>query len=137
MFFLKIRYADISFCERTLMCKFYTMNKVLLITGQVQIIDPKKFVIAVLNVDSKTFIVYMAIRKREEMPMHFESQAQIEAQTGAQVGAPQFGKAATKILAKYFNYSNVFLAENAAKLPQNIGMNEHIMKLEDGKQAPF
>ena len=45
------------FGERTLTWKFYTTNKSLLITEQVQLIDPKEFIIAALDADSKTFIV--------------------------------------------------------------------------------
>ena len=38
---------------------------------------------------------------------------------------------------EYFDYSNVFLAENATELPENTGINEHAIKLEEGKQPPF
>ena len=59
--FLKISNADVSFDERILTWKSYTTNEVLLTTKQVQLIDPKVFVIAALDVDSKTFVVHMAI----------------------------------------------------------------------------
>ena len=55
----------------------------------------------------------------------------------AQIGALLFDKALTEVLAEYSDYSDVFLAENAAKLPDNIGINEHAIKLEEGKQPPF
>ena len=35
--------------------------------------------------DSKTFIVYVAIQEREEMAMDPDRKAQIEAQSGAQI----------------------------------------------------
>ena len=50
-----------SFGEKTLIWRTYTTNKALLTTKQVQIIDKKDFVIAALDVDSKIFIVPMAI----------------------------------------------------------------------------
>ena len=89
--------------------------------------------------------MYVAIRKREEMPIHFESQAQIEAeahidaqsQTRAQVGALIFNKAPTEVSAEYSDYSDVFLEKNAAELPENTGINKHAIKLEEGKQPPF
>ena len=34
---------------------------------------------------------------------------------------------------EYSDYNNVFLAENTAKLPENTGMNEHAIKLEEAK----
>ena len=89
--------------------------------------------------------MHVIIRKQEEMPMHFERQAQIEAkahidaqgQSGAQVGALLFDEAPTEVPAEYSDYSDVFSAENAAELPENTGMNEHAIKLEEGKQPPF
>ena len=38
---------------------------------------------------------------------------------------------------KYFNYSNVFLVENVVKLLENTKINEHAIKLEEGKQPSF
>ena len=63
------------------------------------------------------------------MPVHFEKQAQI--------GVLLFDKASTEVLAEYSNYNNVFLAENAAEFLENTGINEHAIKLEEGKQLPF
>ena len=40
-------------------------------------------------------------------------------------------------MAKYSNYSDIFLVENAAELPENFGMNEHAIKLEEDKQSSF
>ena len=75
------------------------------------------------------FLMHMAIWKQEKMPVHSEMQAQ--------VGALLSDKTPTKILVKYSNYNNIFLMENVAKLLENIGMNEHAIKLEEGKQLPF
>ena len=61
MLFLKISNTDVLFGKKTLIWKFYTTSKVLPTIEQVQIIDKKDFVIVTLNVNSKTFIVYMAI----------------------------------------------------------------------------
>ena len=41
----------------------YTINKTLFIIEQVQIISPKKFIIVVLDINSKIFMVQMAIQK--------------------------------------------------------------------------
>ena len=129
MLFLKINNADMSFGERIFIWKTYTINKTLPIIKQVQIIDPKEFDIAVLNIDSETFVVYIAIRKQEKMLMYSKKQAQ--------VGALLFVKALTKVLAKYSNYSNIFLVENAVELPENTGINKHIIKLKKDKQLSF
>ena len=127
--FLKISNVGIAFGERTLTWKTYTTNEALPTTEQIQVVKLKEFVIAALDTDSKTFIVYVAIRKREEMPVYAEKQAQVEALI--------FNEASTKVPIEYSDYSNVFSAENAAELPENTGINEHAIKLKKGKQLPF
>ena len=147
--FLKISNADMAFGKRPLMWKSYTTNKALLTTKQVQLVDPKEFVIAALDADSETFVEHVAIQKREEMVMDPDRKAQIKAQSGTQtqsgaqiqsgiqVGTLLFDEAPTEVPAEYFNYSDVFSAENAAELLENTGMNEHAIELEEGKQPPF
>ena len=82
-----------------------------------------------LDIDSKTFVVYVTIGKQEEILVHSEKQAQI--------GALLFNKAFTEVLAEYSDYSNVFSAKNAVKLLENTRINEHVIKLEKGKQPSF
>ena len=129
MLFLKISNADVLFGKGTLTWRTYTTNEALATTKQVQIVNPKEFVIAALDVDSETFVVHVAIREQEEIPVHSKRQAQ--------VGALLFDKAPTKVLAEYSDYSDVFSVENAAELPENTGINEHAIELEEGKQPPF
>ena len=40
-------------------------------------------------------------------------------------------------MVEYSNYNNVFLAENAAKLPEIIEINKYTIKLEEDKQSSF
>ena len=61
--FLKISNANVAFGEGTLTWKFYTTNKAIPTTKQVQLVDSKEFVIAALDADSETFIVHVAIRE--------------------------------------------------------------------------
>ena len=135
--FLKISNANVAFGEVTLTWKSYTTNKALSTTERVQLVDPKEFVIAALDADSETFVVHVAIREQEEMAMNPDRKAQIEAQSGAQVGALLFDEAPTEVPVEYSDYSNVFSAENAAELPETTGMNKHAIELEEGKQPPF
>ena len=122
-----------SFGKKILIWRTHTINKVLLTTKQVQIINKKNFVIAALDTNSNTFMIYMVIWEQEEMLMYSKKQAQIKAQNGAQVETLLFDKSPTEILMEYFYYSNVFLAKNAVKLLENIRINEYIIKLEEGK----
>ena len=82
-----------------------------------------------MDVNSETFVMHVAIREQEKMPVHSKRQAQ--------VGALLFDEASTEILAEYSNYSDVFSVENAAELPENTGINEHAIKLEKSKQQLF
>ena len=129
MLFLKISLANMLFSEETLTLKTYTTNNTLFTTKWVQIIYPKQFVIPALDVDSETFVMPVGIQEREKMPVHSKKQAQ--------VGALLFNKASTEVPAEYSYYSNVFSAENAAKLLENTGINEYAIKLKKGKQPPF
>ena len=63
MSFLKLSNADILFGKKILMWKIYTTNKALSTTKQVQIINKKDFIIAALDINSKTFVMHIAIRE--------------------------------------------------------------------------
>ena len=98
-----------AFGEKILTWNIYTTNKALPTTKQVQLIDPKAFVIATLDAESEIFVGYVAIQEQKEMPVHSKKQAQ--------VGALLFDKAQIEVLAEYSNYGNVFSAENVTELP--------------------
>ena len=72
MFFLKISNVDVLFGKKTLTWRTYTTHKALLTTKQVQIINKKDFIIVALDANSETFVMHMAIREWEKMPMHFK-----------------------------------------------------------------
>ena len=86
-----------------------------------------------LDANNKTFVMHMAIREQEKMPVHFEKQAQIK----AQVRALLFNKAPIEVLAEYSDYSDIFSVEYAAELPKNTKIKKHAIKLEEDKQSPF
>ena len=77
--FLKISNADIAFGEETLTWKSYITNKALPTTKRVQLVNPKEFVIRVLDIDGKTFVVHVAIWEQEEIAMDLGRKAQVEA----------------------------------------------------------
>ena len=83
MSFLKISNANVSFGEKTLMWKSYITNKALSTIKQVQIINPKKFVIVALDADSEIFVIHIAIRECEKMFIDPVRKTQIEVQSKA------------------------------------------------------
>ena len=135
--FLKISNVDVVFGKETLTWKLYTTNKALPNIEQVQLVDLNKFVIAMLNADSETFVVHVAIQEQKKMVIDPVRKTQIEAQSGVQNGAQVegliFNKAPIEVPVEYSNYSNVFSAENVAELLENIGINEHAIELKKGK----
>ena len=48
-----------------------------------------------------------------------------------------FDETLTIIMAKYFNYNNVFLVKNIVELLKNTRINNHIIKLKKNKQLLF
>ena len=86
-----------------------------------------------MDANNKTFMMYVAIQKREKMPIYSKKQAQIK----AQVKALLFNKAPTKVPTEYSDYSNVFSAEYAMELPKNTRINEYAIELKEDKQSPF
>ena len=50
------------------------------------------------------------------------------------MGALLFNKAPTEVFVEYSNYSNIFLMENLADVPENFKINEHAIKLEKDKK---
>ena len=40
-------------------------------------------------------------------------------------------------MVEYSDYGNVFLAKYKAELPENIGINKHVIQLKEGKQPLF
>ena len=97
----------------------------------------KRIYYTALDADNEIFVVHMAIWERKKIVVDPGRKAQIEAQSKAQVGALLFNKTFIEVLAEYSNYNNVFLAENAAELLKNTEINEHAIKLKEGKQLLF
>lgn len=72
-----------------------------------------------LKVDNKMFVLYMIIKKQEQMKIFSDKKTQIEkqkqskAQSRSQVRVLLFSKVPTIILANYSDYKNFFLVKNA------------------------
>lgn len=60
MLFLTFSIADVLFIKQKLIWKLYTLAEDLLTTKYIHITSQKKFLIIVLNLDKKAFLVYIA-----------------------------------------------------------------------------
>ena len=92
-------------------------------TKRVEIINKKEFAVAVLNVNNETFIHIAALEESTTISIHHSYQAQVTLLTNEE----------TKILAKYFNFSNVFSSGYATELLKYTEINDHPIDLLDNK----
>ena len=122
MLFFTLGNFDIQFAEKKLIWKTYTTKEALLITRQVEIIDQKEFARVVLNKNIEVFVVHVS-SLGSKITIHLAKEAQL---------ALLLAKKVT-VLAKYLDFANVFLEESANILPEQIGANEHTIKLQEGK----
>ena len=131
MLFLTLNNADIQFAEKELTWKSYTAAEALPTTNQVELIDKKEFAKPALDEEFETFVVYVAAMEGPlaGMAIHPLREAQILALI--QDEAP------TKVLSKYADYADVFSFDLAMELPENTSINEHAIKLQNGKQPPY
>lgn len=79
------------------MWRFYITNEALLIIEQVYLADPKDFVLAILDADSKTFIMHIAIWEQKKMSVYSKKQVKV------QVRALLLDKAPIEVLAECFD----------------------------------
>ena len=81
-----------------------------------------------LDENSKTFLVYLAALKAEELTHPLEI---------AEIAALQGDKALTKIWTKYSNYTDIFLFDLIMELLENTDMNENVIELIEGKRQSY
>lgn len=92
-----------------------------------EIIDKKEFVKTALDENVEAFIVYMTFIVLGSMLIHLARKGQIALLLAKEV----------KILAEYLDFLNAFLEKKALVLPELTKLNQHIIKLQDGKQLPY
>ena len=96
-------------------------------TQMVKLINKKKFATAALDVDNKSFMVHVIALDIEGTNIalyHFWA---------AQIRLLKTNKTSTTVLTKYSYYTDVFLFELVAKLPEHTGINNYAIKLDDNK----
>ena len=128
MFFLIFSKADIWFKELKFVWRIYTATKALPTTRRVKIINKRGFVAAVLNVDNKTFVVYIAsLAKPMTIPIQPFCQAQVASLMSKEIGTP----------AEYSKFSNIFSLDSTVELSKYIKINYHPINLLNDKQPSY
>ena len=80
---------------------------------------------------SETFVVHVAAL---EAPL---AGMAIHPSRAAQISALIQDEAPTEVPPEYADYADVFSFDLAMELPENTGINEHAIELQDGKQPPY
>lgn len=82
-----------------------------------------------LDVKSKTFMIYVTIKKQKKITIYFDKKAQIKtqnkgkAQNIAQIAVLLFDKAFIAILIEYFYFNNIFCYRKCNKTSKNFQNN--------------
>ena len=84
-----------------------------------------------MDEESETFVVHVAAL---EAPL---AGMAIHPSQAAQISALIQDEAPTEVSPKYADYADVFSFDLAMELPENTGINEHAIELQDGKQPPY
>ena len=126
MLFSTLSNADIQFIEKKLTWRTYTTKKALPNTCRINLINQKKFAKTVLHENIKAFIVYISSLGLR-MTIYLVRKSQIALLLAKKVTVP----------AKYLDFADVFPEKSANILLEQTGVNEHAIKLEEGKQPPY
>ena len=124
--FLTFSNANVQFVEKELTWRSYTIAEALPSTKRVELIDKKEFAKAVLDENSKTFVIHVTSLSLVS-GIHLDREAQIAFLLIEEV----------KILDEYSDFTDVFSKEKDLVLLERTKFNEHTIDLEDGKQPPY
>lgn len=129
MFFFIFSSTKVLFAEKKLIWEFYTTAKVLPITKWVNLINKKKFAKAVLNKNSKIFVIYIAVLETllSKLLIYQDKKAQITSFFIKKVTIPD----------EYSIFADVFSNKKALVLLEQANLNKHAIKLESNKQPPY
>ena len=126
--FLILSNADIQFVKKILTWRTYATENALSTTRRVEFIGKKRFAKAALDENIEAFILHMSsLSLGSKMTIHPAQKAQIASLLAKEITVP----------VEYSDYTDVFSKELAKVLPQRPGINEHAIKLEEGKQPPY
>ena len=127
--FLTLSNADVQFVEKELTWRSYTTAEALPTIKRVELINKKEFAKAALDENSETFVVHVTSLCSTTLSVHPFRRPQISGLITEE--------ASTRIPDKYADFADIFSPDLAAKLPENIRINNHTIKLVDSQQPPY
>ena len=124
--FLNFSNADVEFAEKEFTWRTYTTKKAFPTTRWVEIIDRKDFTEAALDENVEAFVVHVSSLE-SRMTIHPAREAQLALLLTEEVTVP----------VEYSDFADVFSEKSVNVLPKRIGVYEHAIKLEEGKQPLY
>ena len=112
----------ISWIKRT-----YTTQEGLLTTRCIELVDKKKFAVAVLDLEHETYVVH--IRSVNSIALPNFSPLDVHPFHRPQIANLIAEEAFMKVFIKYADFADVFSPDLVSKLPEHIGINNYIIKL--------
>ena len=95
----------------------------------------KKFAAATLNLEHKTYVVYIASISSNVLPNSLL--LNIHSFQRPQISGLIVKEVLTKVPAKYSDFVNIFSLNLASELPEYTGINDYTIKLVDSQQLPY
>lgn len=131
--FFSFNNIDVEFAKlKKLIWRTYIAAQALPTTSWVKLNNKSEFAKVAIDKNFEIFVVYNATLKA----MLIHSFRAFQAYNDPILTTLQWDKVSTKVPIKYFDYINLFSFDLAIELPKNMGINEHTIKLINGKQ-PF
>ena len=126
MFFLIFSNVDVQFAKKEVTWKTYITKKAFPTTYQVKIINQKKFAEAALDENVEAFVMHIS-SLGSRISIDLAKKTWLALLLTKEVIVPT----------EYLDFGIVFSEKSANVLLEQIGANEHAIKLKEGKQLPY
>ena len=137
MSFVTSNGADVDFLGHKLRWMIYTTDEALPTTRRVKLVDKKEFAIAALDLESETFVVYVASLSLDVLPNFSPLELDVHSSRKPQISGLITEETPTKVSAEYSNFVDIFSPNLASELLEHTGIKNHVIKLVDGQQLPY
>ena len=99
--------------------------------------DKKEFAAVVLDPESETFIIHVALFSFATLPNFSLLKLNVHPFRRPQVSGLIAKEVFIKVPAKYSDFADIFSPNLASKLSKHIRINDYAIKLVDGQQPPY
>ena len=101
----------------------------------VELVGRKKFAVATLDLEYKTYIVYIKSVSSDASPT--SSTIDVHFLKKSKISGLIVEKAPTKVSSKYLDFASIFSLDLASELSKHTEINDHVIKLVNGQQPLY